>query len=286
MAPSLPVVEVEDISDDDSEAESNPGQGEFHEFQNPLLSASLAGFDIDCACANGVSDQQFRELKQDNGSGDSLELLRSSSPEVEEDPKERGWGEEESSPTVNELPRAVIKESVRDHGNAKIIDRLPAQGAPGSKYPILGHKSDNLAKGAAGCRGTRIRPWRGPLPRPKPTLLSVLGDFLPRNLAEQSCQAISEEKSGLGSPGKKLTSEVISLKKTLDGPSIHVGSSQEQLRERAKLFGRPKLDLQAYRAKRLGKYLISFPAVRVQVPSTTSLRRRQVVESVLRQEDR
>jgi hypothetical protein len=122
MAPSLPAVEVEDVSDDDSEAESNPGQGEFLEFQNPVLSASLAGFDVDCAGANGVSDQQVRELKQVNGSGDSLELLRSSIPEVEDDPKERGWGEEESSPTVHDLPRTVIKESVRDHGNAKIID--------------------------------------------------------------------------------------------------------------------------------------------------------------------
>jgi hypothetical protein len=178
MAPSLPAIEVvtvEDASDDDSEADSNSGQGEFHEFQNPLLSASLAGFDIDCACANGVSDQQFRELKHVNGIGDSREQLRSSNPEVEDDlkerfwssggsPKESRWGEEESSPTVNELPRAVIKESVRDHGNAKIIDRLPSQGAPGSRYPISGHKTDNLAKGATGCRGTRIRPWRGPLP--------------------------------------------------------------------------------------------------------------------------
>jgi hypothetical protein len=91
MAPSLPAVEVvtvEDASDDDSEADSNSGQGEFHEFQNPLLSASLAGFDFDCACANGVSDQQFWELKQVNGIGDSREQLRSSNPEVEDDLKE------------------------------------------------------------------------------------------------------------------------------------------------------------------------------------------------------
>jgi hypothetical protein len=163
---------------------------------------------------------------------------------VEEDLKERGWGEEESSPTVHDLPRAMIKESGRDHGNAKIIDRLPAQGASGSKFPTSGHKPDRLAKGAVEGRGTRIRPWRGPLPRPKPALLPVLGDFLPRKLTDQPCRAISEEKSGLGSPGKKST---------LDGPSDHVGYSQEQLRERAKFFGRPKLDLQAYRAKRLGK---------------------------------
>jgi hypothetical protein len=85
---------------------------------------------------------------------------------------------------------------------------------------------------------------------------------------------------------KKLTSEVISLKKTFDGLSIEVGFSQEQLRERAKFFGRPKLDLQASRAKRLGKHLISFPSARVQVPSMISLRRLQVAESILRQEDR
>jgi hypothetical protein len=76
------------------------------------------------------------------------------------------------------------------------------------------------------------------------------------------------------------------LKKTFDGPSFEVGSSQERLRERAKSFGRPKLDLQASRAKRLGKHLISFPAARVQAHSTISLRRLQVAESVLRQEDR
>jgi hypothetical protein len=114
----------------------------------------------------------------------------------------------------------------------------------------------------------------------------VLGDFLPRNLAEQSCRVISEEKSRFGLPVKKLTSEVISLKKTFDGLSIEVGFSQEQLQERAKFFGRPKLDLQASRAKRLGKHLISFPSARVQVPSTISLRRLQVAESILRQEDR
>jgi hypothetical protein len=270
MVPSLSAV-------DDSEAESNIGQGEFLDLLNPVLSASLAGFDVDCAGANGVSNQQVRESKQVNGSGVSLELLQSSIPEVEEDLKERGWGEEESSPTVHDLPRAMIKESGRDHGNAKIIDRLPAQGASGSKFATSGHKPDRLAKGAVEGRGTRIRPWRGPLPRPKPALLPVLGDFLPRKLTDQPCRAISEEKSGLGSPGKKST---------LDGPSDHVGYSQEQLRERAKFFGRPKLDLQAYRAKRLGKNLISFPAVRAQIQSTTSLRRLQVAESFPRQEDR
>jgi hypothetical protein len=64
MAPSLPavkVVTVEDTSKDDSEADSNFSQGEFHEFQNLLLSTSLAGF-IDCACANGDSVQQFWEI--------------------------------------------------------------------------------------------------------------------------------------------------------------------------------------------------------------------------------
>jgi hypothetical protein len=159
MAPSLPAVEVEDVPVDDSEAESNLGQGEFLDFQNPVLSASLAGFDVDCAGANGVSNQKVRELKQVNGSGDSLELLQSSIPEVGEDPKERGWGEEESSPSVHDLPRVVIKESGRDHGNAKIIDRLPAQGASGSKFPTSGHRPNRLANGAVGCRGTRIRPW-------------------------------------------------------------------------------------------------------------------------------
>jgi hypothetical protein len=289
MVPSLPAVEgvtVVDVSDDDLEAESNPGQGESHEFQNPLFSASLAGFDFDCDCAHGVSGQHFRELKQVNGSGDSLEQLRSSNPEVEDDPKESGRGEEESSPSVNELQRAMIQESVRDHGNAKIIDRLLAQGAPGSKYPISGHTTDNLAKGAVGCRGTRIRPWRGPLPRPKPASLAVLGDFLPRNLAEQAGRAISEEKLRFGSTEKKITAEVISGKKTLDGPCIEVGSSQEQLRERAKLFGRPKLDIQAFRAERLGKHLISLPLARVQIPPTSSLRRLQVTGSIPWQEDR
>jgi hypothetical protein len=85
MAPPLPAVEVVavvDASDDDSETDSISRQGEFHEFQNPLLSVSLAGFDIDCACANGVSDQQFREIKQANGIGDLREQLRSSIPEV------------------------------------------------------------------------------------------------------------------------------------------------------------------------------------------------------------
>jgi hypothetical protein len=80
-----------DASDDDSKADSNSGQGEFHEFQNPLLSASLVGFDIDCACANRVSDQQFWELNQVNGIGPSREQLRSSNPEVEDDLKERFW---------------------------------------------------------------------------------------------------------------------------------------------------------------------------------------------------
>jgi hypothetical protein len=44
-----------------------------------------------------------------------------------------GGGGDDSSPNINGLPRAVIKESVRDHGNAKIIDclRVPqAQGIP------------------------------------------------------------------------------------------------------------------------------------------------------------
>jgi hypothetical protein len=92
----------------------------------------------------------------------------------------------------------------------------------------------------------------------------VLGDFLPRNLVEQSCRAISEEKkSRFGSPVKKLTSDVILLKKTFDGPSIEVDFSQEQLREWANFFGMPRLDLHASRVKRLGKHLILFPSARV-----------------------
>jgi hypothetical protein len=289
MVPSLPAIEgvtMVDVPDDVLEADSTPDLGESHEFQNTLCSAPLAGFDSDWDCAHGVSGQRFRGIKQVNGSGESLEQLRSASPEVEDDPKESGRGEEESSPFVNELQIAMIQEVVRDHGNAKIIDRLLAHGEPGSKYPISGLSADKLVKGAAGCRGTRIRPWRGPLPRPKPASLTVLGDFLPRNLTEQADRANSEEKSRSGSMGKKTTAEVTLGKKTIDGPSIGVGFSQEQLRERAKMFGRPKLDIQAFRAERLGKHLISLPLARVQIPPTSSLRRLQVSGSIPRQEER
>jgi hypothetical protein len=75
--------------------------------------------------------------------------------------------------------------------------------------------------------------------------VTVLHDFLPKHFVEQDGCA------------NKATVLSFPEKTTVPCVKAGLGLNQQMLRERAKLFGRPKLDLQLYRSKRLGKKLLT-----------------------------
>jgi hypothetical protein len=80
--------------------------------------------------------------------------------------------------------------------------------------------------------GIPMRPWRGPLPRPRPVAITVLGDFFPIQ-----SRSDLEYRAKENCPDKG------------DRPLI---LGHDELVLWAKSFGRPKLDLEVHRGDRVG----------------------------------
>jgi hypothetical protein len=118
-------------------------------------------------------------------------------------------------------------------------------------------------------RGVWIRPWHGPLPRPKPAPVMVLGNFLPKQFVDQLSCADQQLMKETPEADKRRVTNVSST-------DVGVGLTQQVLRERAKCFGRPKIDLHQSRLKRLGKNLMLIKprlaaAKQLQKPSSTAI---------------
>jgi hypothetical protein len=152
------------------------------------------------------------------------------------------WEEGDLSSVIASLSKLVEAIPASDPGKARIMDRYShpdtTESLPGLKYSL---KTDKCKASADGRRGFRVKPWRGPLPRARPAPLTVLGDFLPKHLVEHhGCSDPSSktpQADGLDSIGIKT------------GPCAGVGLSQISLKERAKNYGRPRIDLHLTRDK-------------------------------------
>jgi hypothetical protein len=78
-----------------------------------------------------------------------------------------------------------------------------------------------------------MRPWRGPLPRPRPAAISVLGDYFPIQL-QSNLEGSKEDWTGKGNQ------------------SLILGHD-ELVVLRAKSFGRPTLNLESHRSDRVNQ---------------------------------
>jgi hypothetical protein len=97
-----------------------------------------------------------------------------------------------------------------------------------------------------------MRPWRGPLPRPRPALVVVLGDFLPILF-----QSDKEIQSLLNPAGNQVSN-----------------LGQDELIMWARSFGRPMINLDLHRAARVTQQqrplgLLTPPPCTTQVPKPT-----------------
>jgi hypothetical protein len=77
-----------------------------------------------------------------------------------------------------------------------------------------------------------MRPWRAPLPRPRPAAISVLGDYFPIQL-QSNLERSKEDWSGKGNQPLIL--------------------GHDELVLRAKSFGRPTLNLEAHKSDRVNQ---------------------------------
>jgi hypothetical protein len=162
------------------------------------------------------------------------------------------WEEDDPSSVIVSLAKIVEAMPVTDHGKAKIIGRSSPQDTTESPT-VLNYslKIDKMKAAAGGRRGFRVKPWRGPLPRARPAPLMVLGDFLPKHLVEHHCCSDQSSKTPQADGWESIGLNT--------GPCTGVGLSQNSLKERAKTYGRPRIDLHLSRGKRLGKTLASLP---------------------------
>jgi hypothetical protein len=97
----------------------------------------------------------------------------------------------------------------------------------------------------------------------------VLGDFLPKQFVDQLSCADQQLMMETPEADKHRVTNVSST-------DVGVGLTQQVLRERAKCFGQPKIDLQQSRLKRLGKNLMLIEprlatAKQLQKPSSTAI---------------
>jgi hypothetical protein len=157
-----------------------------------------------------------------------------------------------------------------DLGNATIFVRPSVKLALAKSSPKTGTclEKQSLDLGDVVHRGVQIRPWRGPLPRPKPAPVMVLGDVLPKQFIDQLSCADQQLMKEMPEADKRRVTNVSST-------DVGVGVTQQVLQERAKCFGQPKIDLQQSRLKRLGKNLMfiepKFAAAKqLQKPSSTA----------------
>jgi hypothetical protein len=160
-----------------------------------------------------------------------------------------------------------------DPGNATIFIRPSVKLAPAKSSPKTGTclEKKSLDLGDVVHRGVQIRPWRGPLPRPKPApvMVMVLGNFLPKQFVDQlSCADQQLMKETPEADKRRVTN--------VSCTDVGVSLTQQVLRERAKCFGRSKIDLQQSRLKRLGKKLMLIEprlaaAKQLQKPSSTAI---------------
>jgi hypothetical protein len=103
-----------------------------------------------------------------------------------------------------------------------------------------------------GHSGVPMRPWRGPLPRPRPAPVVVFGDFLP--VPFQSDKEIQSLPNPVGNRVSNL--------------------GQDELILRARSFGRPAINLDLHRAARVAQQrrplgLLTPPPCTTPVPKPT-----------------
>jgi hypothetical protein len=120
--------------------------------------------------------------------------------------------------------------------------------APAKSSPKTGtcQEKKSLVLSDAVHRGVWIRPWRGPLTRPKPALVIVLRDFLPTQFINQ-----------LSYVNQNLTNKTPEAdKRRVINVSADVGVVGLTQQVGPNFLDGPKIDLQQSRMKRLWKNLM------------------------------
>jgi hypothetical protein len=198
---------VEDVDDDDtSDSDASSGQGEFP-----------------------GTDSQFHSLvSKEEDSGRIAERLKEDFWSLVGFPAGSRWWEEGSSSSAV-LGTKNLVSGETDLEPTKIIVEPANQDAVLPKH----HAPKGIsATGSCNRRlrrtGVPIRPWRRPLPRPRPATISVLGDFLPIQFQPDLETRLTEIP-----PGKQ--SSIL---------------GHEELILRAKSYGRPKPNLESHRENR------------------------------------
>jgi hypothetical protein len=226
-------------------------------FSDNLKNGRMSSFVL--ANADGVSQEILRSSAHLLGDELQAHVLSSAALLVGD-----RWEEDEPSSVIVSLSEIVESMPVTDHGNAKIIVRSSSQDIAGSP-PALNNSlnTDKLRTAAGGRRGFRVKPWRGPLPRARPASVTVLGDFLPKHFVDHHGCSDQVSKTPQAACLVSIGTDI--------GSCTGAALSQTSLRERAKAYGRPKIDLKLTRGKRLGKTLTSFPSDQPSAPKPSLL---------------